>query len=217
MKLTARENFHIISIIAPIFFLFSCSFKPSPKKVVEDHIAEKNSRQVSAIMDNFAENYTFQIPKMGIEMSDMDQIRAIAEYDSALHTTLTLSNISVNGDTVFCSITEHNNWVAAAEIPDVYYPEVMFVVDNEKISHVYAEIADSSMENFRQVLDQFVLWGNDKYPDKMKKMAPEGNFLYTAENGAMVVEMLREWKAEQKQGQQEPVTGMMPKRLDKGK
>ena len=104
----------------------------------------------------------------------------------------------------------------AAEIPDAYYPRVMYVVKEGKITYTYAELADSSKENFERVLDQFVFWGNDNYPEKMKKMAPTGEFVYNAENGVTVVEMLREWKAEQKQ-QQSPVSGMMPRKPDKTK
>jgi len=49
----------------------------------------------------------------------------------------------------------------------------------------------------------------------MKTMAPEGDFIYNAENGAMVVEMLREWKATTKNEPQDSVLGRMPIRQDK--
>lgn len=215
MKVNYVGKVLTIIVTAIAISLYSCSFKPSPEKIVEDMIKAKNSHQVSATLEYISDEALLEIPKMGIKTTGKEGRRNVAEYDSALNTILTPSNFTVSADTVFCSITEHNDWIAAAEIPDAYYPRVMFVVEDGKISYTYAELADSSKENFERVLDHFVFWGNDKYPEKMKKMAPEGDFVYNADNGTMVVEMLREWKAEQKQ--QERVTGMMPRRLDKNK
>jgi hypothetical protein len=190
----------------------NCSFKPSPEKIVEDFVKTYNSHQVAKIMELYADSVTFEVTGFNMKFKGKEAVRAIAEYDSALNTIMTLSNITASADTVFCSLSEHNDWVEAAVIPDAYYPRTMFVVKEKKIERLYADIADSSHENFERVLDHFVFWGNDNYPEKMKKMAPDGDFVYNAKNGAMVVEMLREWKAEQKQ--REPVTGLMPKRKD---
>jgi len=205
----------LISAVSMAVISSNCSFKSSPEKIVEGFVKTYNSHQVSEIISLYHDSITFEVSGFGINLKGKESVRAIAEYDSALKTIMTLSNITASDDTVFCSLSEHNDWVEAAEIPDAYYPQTMFVVKDNKIERLYAEIADSSLENFERVLDYFVFWGNDKYPEKMKTMAPEGDFVYNAENGAMVVKMLREWKAEQKQ--QEPVTGMMPKRLDKNK
>jgi hypothetical protein len=174
---------------------------------VEDYVKVYNSHQVDKIMTLYADSVTFEVTGFGMNFKGKNAVRGIAEYDSVLNTIMTLSNITMSADTVFCSLSEHNNWVGAAEIPDAYYPKTTFVVEDNEIARIYAEIADSSLENFERVLDHFVFWGSDKYPEKMKKMAPTGEFT--------VVEMLREWKAEQKQ--QKPVPDKMPIRQDKTK
>ncbi len=207
----------LLSAVSMAIIFSNCSLKPSPQKVVEDFVAVYNSHQVDNIMALYTDSITFEVTGFGINLKGKEQVWAIAEYDSALNTIMTLSNIRISDDTVYCSLSEYNDWVDAAEIPAAYYPRTMFVLKDNKIARVYSEIADSSLENYERVLDHFVFWGNDKYPEKMRKMAPKGNFIYNAENGFMVVEMLREWKAEQKEEQQEPVTGMMPRRLDKNK
>jgi hypothetical protein len=201
--------------MAITILLLSCSFKPTPKKIVEDYFKAKNSRDISSAMDYMADDAVLEVPKMGITAEGKEAGRAIAEYDSVLHAVQTPSNFRLSGDTVLCSVTEHNDWIDDAEIPDAYYPEVMFVVKNNKITYIRAELADSSKENVERVLDYFVFWGNEKYPAKMRRMAPAGEFIYNAENGAMVVDMLREWKAEQKQQQQQPASGLMPRKQDK--
>jgi len=207
----------LISAVSMAIILSNCSLKSSPQKVVEDYVSSYNSHQVDKIITLYADSVTFEVIGFNINIRGREAVRSIVEYDSALNTIMTLSNIRVSDDTVFCSLSEQNDWVDAAEIPAAFYPRTMFIVEDNKISQIHAEIADSSLENFERVLDYFVFWGNDKYPEKMKTMAPEGDFIYNAENGAMVVEMLREWKAEQKQGQQEPVLGKMPMRQDKNK
>jgi len=212
MRSINRQTVPVFIIAALSVSLIVCSFKPTPKKIVEDMIRVKNSGQMAAALEFISDNSVLEIPKMGIMMEGKEGRRAIAEYDSVLHTVLTPSDFTISGDTVFCSMTEHNDWIAAAEIPDAYYPRVMYVVKDGKITYTFADLADSSKENFERVLDHFVFWGNDNYPEKMKKMAPTGEFVYNAENGVTVVEMLREWKAEQKR-QQSPAS-MMPRKPD---
>jgi hypothetical protein len=217
MKITNQVKFPILFIMAIAILLYSCSFKPSPKKIVEDYVEVYNSHQVERIMALYTDSVTFEVTGFGMNFNGKDAVQGIAEYDSALNTIMTLSNITMSADTVFCSLSEHNDWVEAAEIPDAYYPRTMFVVEDNKIGRIYAEIADSSLENFERVLDHFVFWGDDKYPENMRQMAPTGEFVYNAENGTMVVEMRREWKAEHKQEQQERVLDKMPVRQDKTK
>ena len=207
-----------VLIAMAVFGLFySCSFKPSPKKTVEDMLNVKNNGDVMGMLGYFSDEAVLEIPMMQIMLEGKDGIRNIAQYDSAVHSVMTPSNFTISGDTVFCSITEHNDWIDAAEIPDAYYPKNIFVVRDGMITYANSQLADSSKENFEKVLDQFVFWGNEKYPQKMKTMAPMGEFVYSAENGTMVVEMLREWKAEQKEGISKGPTGMMPRRKDKAK
>jgi hypothetical protein len=217
MKINPVKSVKTIPVLIVLAFLLACSFKPSPEKVVEDFAKTYNTHQVSDIMALYADNVTFEVTGFNMNFKGKESVRSIAEYDSALNTIMTLTNITASGDTVFCFLSEYNNWVEAAEIPAANYPRTIFIVEDSKIKSLYAEIADSTLENFERVLDHFVFWGNDNYPENMKKMAPEGDFIYNAENGTMVVEMLREWKGEQKQGQQEPVTGLMPRKKDKAK
>lgn len=217
MRINYQRKFTVLIIIAVAISLFSCSFKPSPRKIFDEQIKAKNSHNIKAAMSYLADDTVLEIPKMGIKVTGKESRIAIAEYDTALHTVLTPSNIEVNGDTVFCAMTEHNDWVAAAGIPDLYYPITIHVVKNGKISYVFADMADSSKENIERVLDHFVFWGNEKYPEKMRTMAPKGDFVYNAANGVMVVDMLREWKAEQDSLQQQSPSGMMPRRIDEGK
>lgn len=208
------KNVFIISTGIAILF-YSCSLKPTPRKVFEDQIKAKNSHNITAAMSYLADDAVLEIPKMGIKLKGKESRMAIAEYDTALHTILTPSNIEVNGDTIFCAMTEHNDWVAAAGIQDLYFPITIHVIKDGRISYDFADMADSSKENIERVLDHFVFWGNEKYPEKMRTMAPNGDFVYNAANGVMVVDMLREWKAEQDSIQQQSVSGTMPKRLGK--
>ena len=125
MKIRRRRTVPVLIIATLSVLLTVCSFKPTPKKIVEDMIRVKNSGQVTAALEFISDNSVLEIPKMGIKMEGKEGRRAIAEYDSALHTVLTPSDFTMSGDTVFCSMSEHNDWIAAAEIPDAYYPRVM--------------------------------------------------------------------------------------------
>lgn len=197
MKIPINEK-SIILIMAGIAMLFiSCSFKPSPKKIVEDFISTKNQSNISKALEYVADDGVLEIPNAGIKITGKEARREIFEYDSSLQTVLTPSDFIVRGDTVLCSMTEHNNWIEAAEVPDAYHPHVIFVVKNDKIVYTYADLADSSRQHFRDVLTEFIPWAKEKYPEKMEQLMPDGKFAYKAENADLVVELLCEWRSKQ--------------------
>ncbi|MEE9554742.1 MAG: nuclear transport factor 2 family protein [candidate division Zixibacteria bacterium] len=183
------------SILLAICLIIDCSQSRSSEEIVENYRIALNSHNVDKLMSIYSDDIRFEIPSMRMMLSGKDALRGIAEYDSALKTIMTLTNIRVDGDSVLCEITETNDWMNAAGFSSAHYPQATFVVKDGKISYIGAVISDSSAANFRNTLQSFMPWGNGNYPDVIAEMMPEDKFIFNGKNGATMVRLLREWRA----------------------
>jgi hypothetical protein len=189
-----RMSWILGAIVVTAAVMYSCSNKTSPQGIVEAHINAKNTHQVSASMQYIADDAVLEIPGLEMLIKGKEERRRIAEYDSVLNTVLTPSAFTVRGDTVFCSIIESNDWLEAAGIPEIYYPRTMHVVKDAKIVYSSGWMADSSAAEIGNVLGEFVPWASENHPEEMARMMPGGSFIYNAQNGEMVMGLLRQWR-----------------------
>ncbi len=188
------KGLQALCVLASLICILACSTSSPPEEIVQNYREALNSHNVDSLMNYFGDDMVFEIPSMRMKLSGKPALRGLAGYDSVLNTNMVLTNIRVGGDTVICEITESNDWMNAAGMTSAHYSEAIFVVINGKISHIKAEISDSSAANFDKVLSEFVPWVNENYPESMTEMMPEGNFVFNAKNGETVVRLLRQWR-----------------------
>jgi hypothetical protein len=193
-NISTRKGLQALCLLASLMCILACSTSAPPEQIVQEYKEALNSHNVDSLMNYFGDDIVFEIPSMRMKLSGKPALRGLAGYDSVLNTNMVLTNIRVGGDTVICDITETNEWLNAAGMTSAHYPQAIFVVINGKISHVKAEISDSSAANFDKVLSEFVPWVNENHPDAMAEMMPEGNFVFNAKNGETVVRLLRQWR-----------------------
>ncbi len=191
----ARWTRHVAPFLLLICLMsLSCTKNPSPEDIVGQYVDAFNEHDVTRQMQMLADSVVFDIPRMSMHFEGKDAQLGIAEYDSVLHTEMTLANTRSVGDTLFCSITETNDWLQAAGIPSAYYSDAYFVVDNDKIGYIHAEPADATVDDFSEVLSSFVPWAYQNHPEEMSRLMPHGHFVFNGANGALAVSLLREWR-----------------------
>ena len=195
MRFVLKRPGIVIVVMLIIFLVFGCGQSLSNEKIVENYRIALNSHNVDELMSIYSDDIRFEIPSMRMMFSGKDALRGIAEYDSALNTIMTLTNIRTSGDSVLCEITETNDWMNAAGMSSAYYPQAVFIVDDGEISFIGAVISDSSAQNFRNVLGSFMPFGFENYPETMIEMMPEGEFIFNGKNGASMIRLLHEWRA----------------------
>jgi hypothetical protein len=189
-------SFRVLSAAAMITALcltVVCGRSQSNVEIVENYRTAMNSHDVSELMEIYSDDIRFEIPSMNMMLFGKEALRGIAEYDSALNTVMTISNIRTSGDSVLCEITETNNWMNAAGFSSAHYPQAVFIVKENRIAYIGAVISDSSAIH-KDVLDSFIPFGNRNYPEIMAEMMPVGEFIFNGKNGATMVRLLREWR-----------------------
>lgn len=179
-------------------YMAGCESSMTPRETVIGYKDALNSHSIDSLMSFYGDEVVFSIPDLGNYLTGKEAMRGVAAYDSVLSTRMQITDIRVHDDTVFCSIQETNLWMDAAGISSAFYPHSIFVVKDEKIIYLHADLADSSAQAFRSVLDSFVPWAQQKHPEEFALMAPDGEFQFNADNGATMVSLMREWRDSKK-------------------
>ena len=183
-----------------IFMLVSCSFTPSPETIVTDYSRVLSSHDVDSLMTYYSDDIVFDIPQMSMYLEGKNALRGVAEYDSVLGTIMTLGELSSFGDTVFCSITEKNKWLTIAGIDSAYYPKATFIISNNHISVIQAELSDSTERQMRTVMSSFIPWLNENFPHYVRLMMPDGKFIFNAKHGELILMLLSQWSQQKMMG-----------------
>ncbi len=163
--------------------------------LVQAYQEAKNRQDVEALAAMFAEDAEFELVGMGT-MVGREQIRALDEYDVGINTRLEFSNCVQEGNRVTCDVVETNDWLDAAGLSENRYTSSVFTFEEGLITRISAALSPESAQATGQVLQVFAPWIAQNHPEAMPKLfTPENQFIYSRENGVLVVSLLREWRA----------------------
>ncbi len=179
-----------LPIFVLVILIFSCS--ENLTQLTQRYPTVYNTHNVNDIVNLYADDAVFEVAGQ-FSFNGKDQVRDITKYDSVLNIKMSVSNIETVGDSVFCNLSETNDWLQTAEIGEAHY-SVIFVFKDGLISKISAEAKPETAEAFNNVLTPLMIWAKENKPDLLAEMMPEGKFIYNAENAMKTLNLLTEWK-----------------------
>jgi hypothetical protein len=179
----------LLSILALVPLIYSCSSNLT--QLTRNYPTVYNTHNVNDIVNLYADDAVFEV--MGqFSLNGKDQIRDITKYDSVLNIKMSVSNIETVRDSVFCNLSETNDWLQIAEIDEAHY-SVIFVYKDGLISKISASAKPETAKAFNNVLTPLMIWAKENRSDLLNEMMPEGKFIYNAENAMKTLTLLTEW------------------------
>lgn len=198
----------ILMVILLSGFLAACSYReltaspaePTPDNVslVQAYETAANAHDIDAVMSMFADDAVFELVGQGT-LPNLEAIQAIHEYDKGINTQITLQNCTAAGQTVTCEVAEQNDWLSAAGLGEIFYPSSVFTLtETGKIQKISSTVSDEDGAAMGSVLAEFVPWLMTERPEESASLfSQDGQFIYSEENGVLVVDLLAQWQADQ--------------------
>jgi len=186
------EKFYKILLLILVIGLLNLSCSQNLTQLTQNYPIVYNTHNVNDIVNLYADDAVFKVVGQ-FSLSGKDQIRDITKYDSVLNIKMSVSNIETVKDSVFCNLSETNDWLQIAEIGEAHY-SVIFVFKDGLISKISASAKPETAEAFNNVLTPLLIWAKENKPDLLTEMMPEGKFIYNAENATKTLNLLTEWK-----------------------
>ena len=177
-------------ILVSVILIISCS--ENLTQLTQNYPIVYNTHDVNDIVNLYADDAIFEVTGQ-FSFNGKDQIRDITKYDSVLNINMSVSNIETVGDSVFCDLSETNDWLRTAEIGEAHY-SVIFIFKEGLVSKIIASAKPKTAKAFNNVLTPLMLWAKENKPDLLSEMMPGGKFIYNAENATKTLTLLTEWK-----------------------
>jgi hypothetical protein len=165
---------------------------PKPADVVQSYQQAHNDGDLEKLLSLYADDVQFEIVGQ-VSLQGKEKIRHLAEHDFALNIHMSIDQLVTHGDTVQCQLTETNDWLKTAGIPEARYTGFM-VIEKGFIQSIRAELVPESDRAFKRVLVPLMEWGSKERPQQVAEMMPQGQFVYNAENANRSLALLQEWK-----------------------
>ncbi len=172
--------------------VFACSSPPDYLGTVVEFQQHKNSGDVDAVMELFADEPILHFGPLGT-ISGPTNVRNILEYDLALNTHLQLKNCKVAAGEVSCRVVETNDWLKTVGIESIEYDENRFAFSEDgRIKEVHASLAAASAQSLVAAMAEFHQWATSTEPEAYSELfSDEGTFVYSGENAEKVLLLLK--------------------------
>lgn len=151
-----------------------------------------NSHDVEKIISLYTEDAVHEVPGQFL-LRGRKELRGLAEYDSVSNTHFFFRQCKAEEDTVTCEFIATDDWIKTVGIEEAYYA-AKFVFSDGLIKQWIAEPTPETAQLLDQVFSSFAEWISKERPQQLKEMAPEGRFIYNAENAKKSLRLLREWQ-----------------------
>ncbi len=174
-----------------LFFLLSCSRNAA--ELVREYEANYNSRQAKKVAEMFQSDGTVEVSGQFL-LQGKEYIRDLASYDSVLNTGITISNLRWRDDTVYCDLSQTNDWLKVSEIGRADYT-AEFILEDGLIKSLRLRPAPETEKAFKEVYAKLFGWARADRPYAILEIMPEGEFVYNARNAKKTLALVRSWKA----------------------
>ncbi len=179
-----------LTLALTALLLTSCAKSPADRAQTWEKTA--NSRQVEGILKLYADNVVLE--KSGSHFfRGKPELREITKYDSVVNRQLTLSEVTLQGDTLLFNMVENSDWYRGLGLEKVQLRGKL-VFSGGLITYLSEEIAPESHQAMHQAFISVAQWALHERPEQWAELVPQGNFIYSAETAARWLNLLRDWQ-----------------------
>ncbi|MGD8967604.1 MAG: nuclear transport factor 2 family protein [Anaerolineae bacterium] len=147
---------------------------------------------LDAAMAMYADDAEFEFVGMG-SLVGQEKIRGYKEYITALNTELQYSDCTAEGNSVTCKLTKNDDMLRKVTAGPVSH-SMAFTFEGGLIQKQAVTTPPASAQVLGQTSGAFLGWVKENQPEAMVKLfTPEGQFVYSGENGALVASLIPQW------------------------
>jgi hypothetical protein len=198
--MTARSTVYMISVVllSTIFLAFAgCGNQADVAEQFEQYAKASTEHDLATLEALTADDIVWQLGPYKLE--GKEAVLGPNAYDAGVENELVYRNARIEGNVVEFELIETNEVVRAVGMTEVRsYPRFEF--ENGQLKRKAGSWRDSppeySMVELNRRKAPLRRWIRDTHPEAMQKlMDSEGNFVFSQDNGALMLRLTRDWVA----------------------
>jgi hypothetical protein len=103
-----------------------------------------------------------------------------------------ITDIQEKGDTVFCCLSETNDWLKICGIDTAFY-NAAFAFENGFIKHLKVSAKPETRHDFYEIFTHLIEWAKENEANLLSEIMPESKFIYNAETAKKTLILFRAW------------------------
>ena len=183
----------LIPLFLTLFLFTSCS--KSNKSILDDYVQSHNNHNIEKSLSYFSDDVIFELAGVWVKMGK-SKVRELEEWDSELNSQLNFIVHKENGDTLFCTGIEKNDWFTSVGINEVNYDSIIFIFEDKKIKRVFAKTSPEINIKVAEAMKSIVEFTKLTNNNILSQLIPKGEFVYSRESAQQWIKLLEAWKNE---------------------
>ena len=174
-----------------LVLILSCS--SDLKDRVEIYEKAHNNHDVEGALSCFTEDFVFEVSGHCIAEYKY-KMRELEEWDAAINSQFTFTDVKIFGDTVVCKLIERNDWFRLAGIDAIYYDSIRITFRNGLIEAMEAEQNEKSIIAAQEAFQSFIEWAAEEHSYELAELMYGIEFVFSKDNADRWLSLLREWR-----------------------
>ena len=144
--------------------------------------------------DLFTEDSIIELKGLGASSTLIDA-KTASEYSKAVGSDWKIKKTWLEGESVHAVLTEQNEWLDAAGIPEASYEGEFFIKD-DKIDTIHLQPTLETVQEQARALSKFSIWVGREHPQQYSDILVNGKLIHDENTGRLLVKLMHQWREE---------------------
>lgn len=173
-----------------MLLVFSCTSQT--RKDFDTYVSNYNNHDFSKRMALYADTAKFELINGWLKIGK-EKIGNYEEFMDAVESTISVSNLKIEGDTLYCTLTERDKFRELLGVDKLVY-QTRYIFRNGLIIEVVHSLNPESGQLLNAASKPFTQWVSEKHTQDWDSLLNQDGFLYNKETAQKWLALAREWR-----------------------
>ena len=192
-KLSTINIILYYALSAFLFFLiFSCTSQT--RKDFDAYVTYYNNHDFKQRMTLYSDTAKFELINGWLKIGK-DKIGKYEEFMDAVESTISASDVKIEGDTLYCTLTEQDKFRELLGVDKLVY-QTRYIFRNGLITEVVYSLTPESGQLLSTASKPFTQWVSEKHMQDWNSLLNQDGFKYSKDTAGKWLDLARQWQEE---------------------
>ncbi len=187
----SRSSFFLLNIVL-MALIFFCTSKT--KNDFTAYVTYYNNHDFNRRMVLYSDSAKFELINGWLKIGK-EKIGKYEEFMDAIESTISASDVKIEGDTLYCTLTERDKFRELLGVDKLVY-QTRYIFRNGLITEVVYSLTPESGQLLSSASKPFTQWVSENHTNDWDTLVNKDGFLYNKETAQKWLALAREWRDE---------------------
>jgi hypothetical protein len=187
-------NLIIFSIFSLFLMLLIISCTSQTRKDFDTYVTYYNNHDFKQRMTLYSDTAKFELINGWLKIGK-EKIGKYEEFMDAVESTISASDVKIEGDTLYCTLTERDKFRELLGVDKLVY-QTRYIFRNGLITEVVYSLTPESGLLLSSASKPFTQWVSENHTNDWDTLVNKDGFLYNKETAQKWLTLAQEWREE---------------------